>query len=98
MFEDGGSTPPGSTRRPAFLSGRVFCYTQGMAKQKTTQVITHKDPKRLLEIQQEVHEYRGLRTKIEDGALTIFLIDSKKYWDARKPKKKKSKYDDYDSE
>jgi hypothetical protein len=76
----------------------TVCYTDTMSRAKTTQIITHKDPAKLLEIQQEVHEYRGLKTKLEDGHLVVYLMDSKKYWDARKPKKKKSKYDDYDEE
>lgn len=67
-----------------------------MSRAKTTQVITHRDQKWLEDLEEEIHEYRGLRTKLEPGQLTIYLIDSKKYWDARKPKKKKSKYEDYD--
>lgn len=69
-----------------------------MARQPTTQVICHTDQDRLLEIQEEVHEYRGLRTKLEPGRLTIYLIDSDKYWRKRQPRKKKSKYDDYDEQ
>lgn len=79
----------------------MFCYTQTMSRAKTTQVICHKDPQRLLEIEEEVHIYRGLRTKIEGDRLTIYLIDSEKYWRqrARQDKKKKStKYEDYDDD
>lgn len=76
----------------------LVCYTAFMGKQKTTQVICSTDQQRLEDIQEEVHEYRGLRTKLEPGRLTIYLIDSDKYWRARQPKKKKSKYENYDDE
>lgn len=74
-----------------------------MARQPTTQVIRG-DEEYLIALEEEVHEYRGLRTKRENGSLTIYLIDSEKYWrkQERQNRKKKSKYDydddDYNSE
>lgn len=70
-----------------------------MSNQPTTQTFNSNDQQRLIDIQEEVHEYRGLRTKLEPGRLTVYLIDSDKYWRKREKqnRKKKSKYD-YDDE
>jgi hypothetical protein len=69
-----------------------------VSRQKTTQVVSSRDNEFLKDLEEEVQTYRGLRTKRVPGQLTIFLMDSDKYWrkqNKHKRKRKDEQYGDY---
>lgn len=67
-----------------------------MSKQPTKQHVHSTDQRWLEGLRDDVEKYRGLRTTLYPGQLTIHLIDSDKYWKKRAKKKKKDEqYGDY---
>ena len=65
-----------------------------MSRQPTTQVVNSTDQQFLIDLQQEVTQYRGLKSNLYHGQLVIHLMDSDKHWRKRNKKKKKPEYDD----